>query len=97
MSKVKQLQVTEPNAKHTDFNQMVLEAPANSKGATIAGKEFSHSDFVPMLKNLKNNFDVDNLLVAASLDENDTLRYIVLGQIHPHLTQQAQEKERGGK
>ncbi len=97
MSKVNELQVTEPNAKHTDFNQMILEAPANSKGATIAGKEFSHSDFVPMLKNLKNNFDVDNLLVAASLNENDTLRYIVLGQIHPHLTQQAQEKERGGK
>ena len=97
MSKVKLLQVTEPNAKHTDFNQMVLEAPANSKGATIAGKEFSHSDFVPMLKNLKNNFDVDNLLVAASLNENDTLRYIVLGQIHPHLTQQAQENEGGGK
>jgi|GEM_PF-4660117 len=97
MSKVKELQVTEPNAKHTDFNQMVLEAPANSKGATIAGKEFSHSDFVPMLKNLKNNFDADNLLVAASLNENDALRYIVLGQIHPHLTQQAQENEGGGK
>ncbi len=97
MSKVNQLQVTEPNAKHTDFDQMVLEAPASPKGATIAGKEFSHSDFVPMLKNLKNNFDVDNLLVAASLNENDTLRYIVLGQIHPHLTQQAQENEGGGK
>ena len=97
MSKVNQLQVTEPNAKHTDFNQMVLEAPASPKGATIAGKEFSHSDFVPMLKSLKNNFDVDNLLVAASLNENDTLRYIVLGQIHPHLTQQAQENEGGGK
>ncbi len=92
-----QLRVTEPNAEHTDFDQMVLEAPASPKGATIAGKEFSHNDFVPKLKNLKNNFDVGNLLVAASLNENDALRYIVLGQIHPHLTQQAQEKERGGK
>ena len=92
-----QLRVTEPNAEHTDFDQMVLEAPASPKGATIAGKEFSHNDFVPKLKNLKNNFDVGNLLVAASLNENDTLRYIVLGQIHPHLTQQAQENEGGGK
>ena len=59
--------------------------------------EFDHSDFAPMLVNLKNNFDEKNLLVAASLNENDTLRYIVLGQIHPHLTQQAQENEGGGK
>lgn len=87
----------EPDSKHTPIGQLLLEAPVSAKSTLRPGVEFDHSDFAPMLVNLKNNFDEKNLLVAASLDENDALRYIVLGQIHPHLTQQAQEKERGGK
>jgi len=87
----------EPDSKHTPIGQLLLEAPASSKSTLRPGVEFDHSDFAPMLVNLKNNFDEKNLLVAASLDENDALRYIVLGQIHPHLTQQAQENEGGGK